>query len=73
MASGAWRRKKGEGPGQREVWLLWGWEAGGCSKGDSWAHWVHVCAHVSEVVTPFLYSQEAPKTDGPPDAGEVGG
>lgn len=41
--------------------------------GDPWGHWVPVCARGSEVVTPLLYSQEAPKTDGPPGAGEVGG
>lgn len=35
------------------------------------AYGAHVHAGVLEVVTALLYSQEAPKTDGPPDAGEM--
>lgn len=49
--------------GGRQVGVLGG---GHCAQG------VHVCACVSEMVTTLFYSQEAPKTDGPPDAGEMG-
>lgn len=42
------------------------------SEGDPCAPGVHGRACASQVVTDLFYSQETPKIDGPPDAGEMG-